>query len=80
MLLKDENLPLQKWALGRIIKLYFGEDKRVRVVEVKTQSGVYKRPISKICIILCMYFFICVCDLMLLYYVYYYWCLHLKLI
>ena len=40
MLLKDENLPLQKWALGRIIKLYFGEGKRVSVVEVKTESRV----------------------------------------
>ena len=51
VLLKDENLPPQKWALDRTIKLYFGEDKRVRVVEEKTQSGVYKRPISKICIL-----------------------------
>ena len=51
VLLKDDNLPPQKWALGRIIKLYFGEDKRVRVVKVKTQFGIYKRPISKICIL-----------------------------
>ena len=51
VLLKDENLPPQKWALSRIIKLYFGEGKWVRVVEVKIQSGVYIRLISKICIL-----------------------------
>ena len=53
-----KNLPPQKWALGRIIKLHFGEDKRVRVFEVKIQSGVYKNdPYRKFVFYLLMYNF-----------------------
>ncbi|GFX61219.1 integrase catalytic domain-containing protein [Trichonephila clavipes] len=48
VLIIEENLPTYKWALGRIVELYYGEDKKVRVVKIKTQYSTCKRAISKI--------------------------------
>lgn len=48
VLIKDDNLPPQCWKMGRIVKLYPGADGLVRVVDVKTQSGIFKRPIHKL--------------------------------
>ncbi|GFW57562.1 uncharacterized protein TNCV_544711 [Trichonephila clavipes] len=50
VLIIEENLPTYKWALGRIVELYYGEDKKVRVVKIKTQYSTCKRAISKICV------------------------------
>ena len=36
------------WPLARIIATYPGEDGLVRVVSIKTSTGVYKRPVTKI--------------------------------
>ncbi|GFU07872.1 integrase catalytic domain-containing protein [Trichonephila clavipes] len=47
VLISEENLPTYKWALGRIVELYYGEDKKVRVVKIKTQYTTCKRAISK---------------------------------
>ncbi|XP_054746024.1 uncharacterized protein LOC129250431 [Anastrepha obliqua] len=49
VLLKDELLPPLKWAMGRITATVPGTDGKVRVVEVKTVNGVYKRAIAKVC-------------------------------
>ena len=38
-------------ASGEVIKTYQGQDGLVRVVDVKTQNGVYKRP-NKIALLL----------------------------
>ncbi|GFS50441.1 uncharacterized protein TNCV_2022461 [Trichonephila clavipes] len=51
VLIIEENLPTYKWALGRIVELYYGEDKKVRVVKIKTQYSTCKRAISKICVL-----------------------------
>ncbi|CAG7720392.1 unnamed protein product [Allacma fusca] len=51
VLLKDERLPKLQWKLGRIIAVHPGQDNKVRVVTVKTMEGLFKRPISKICIL-----------------------------
>lgn len=51
VLLVEENLPTYKWPLGRIIDVYYGDDKKIRVVKIKTESGTFKRAISKICIL-----------------------------
>ena len=47
----EDNLPTFKWPLGRIIELYKGGDNLVRVVKIKTQKGVYKRAISRVCLL-----------------------------
>ena len=49
VLIKDETLPPMKWKLGRVIQLHPGHDECVRVVTVRTGTGEFKRPITKIC-------------------------------
>ncbi|GFV15743.1 hypothetical protein TNCV_987261 [Trichonephila clavipes] len=40
VLIREENLPPCKWLLGRVVKIYMGKDKKVRVVDIKTGKGV----------------------------------------
>ncbi|GFU05699.1 hypothetical protein TNCV_1004971 [Trichonephila clavipes] len=47
VLIKDDNLPVNKWSLGRITKLVPGTDGKVRVVEIKTNKGNIKHSIGK---------------------------------
>ncbi|XP_065076361.1 uncharacterized protein LOC135699964 [Ochlerotatus camptorhynchus] len=51
ILLKEDNLPPLKWKLGRVVDIHAGSDGNIRVVTVKTQNGLYRRAISKICIL-----------------------------
>nr|XP_049464868.1 uncharacterized protein LOC120956216 [Anopheles coluzzii] len=51
VLLKEDNLPPLKWRFGRVLKIYPGDDGLVRVVDVKTKDGIYRRAITKICIL-----------------------------
>lgn len=48
VLLKESNkIPLE-WSLGRILKTYPGDDGMVRVVDVRTSKGVFRRSITKV--------------------------------
>jgi hypothetical protein len=49
VILKEEHLAPCKWSLGRVIQVIYGSDGRVRVLKIKTASGVVTRSISKIC-------------------------------
>lgn len=49
VLVVDERYPPSKWPLGRIIDVHPGKDGHVRVVTVRTQASVLKRPIVKLC-------------------------------
>ena len=40
------------WPLGRIVEVFSGKDGLVRVVNVKTKSGIYKRPVNKLALLL----------------------------
>ncbi|GFV53907.1 uncharacterized protein TNCV_166741 [Trichonephila clavipes] len=51
VIIKGDNLPSCQWSLGRINNIYPGKDSKVRVVEVRTTRGIFKRPISKLCIL-----------------------------
>ncbi|XP_051162195.1 uncharacterized protein LOC127282137 [Leptopilina boulardi] len=46
VLLKDDNQTPLRWLLGRIEKTYPGKDDIVRVVDVRTKDGVYKRGLK----------------------------------
>ncbi|XP_077291670.1 uncharacterized protein LOC143915111 [Arctopsyche grandis] len=43
VLLKEEHMLPTRWVLGRVTKLYPGPDGRVRVVDVFTASGEFRR-------------------------------------
>lgn len=51
VIVKEENLPPNEWRLGRVIKVYPGPDKRVRVTDIRTQHGVIRRRITKLCVL-----------------------------
>lgn len=46
--LKEDILVPTRWPLARVIETHVGKDNHARVVTVKTASGVYKRPITKV--------------------------------
>ena len=52
VLLQEDNLVPLKWPLGRIVEVHPGSDGLVRVVQVRTSTGTYRRPISKIALLL----------------------------
>ncbi|XP_062538146.1 uncharacterized protein LOC134206445 [Armigeres subalbatus] len=47
VLLMDDNQPVQTWKMGQIVALYPGKDSVIRVADVKTTSGVFRRSIRK---------------------------------
>ncbi|XP_028160967.1 uncharacterized protein LOC114353251 isoform X1 [Ostrinia furnacalis] len=51
VILKEDNMPPAKWLLGKIIQKHPGSDNITRVVSVKCKSGIFKRPVSKLCLI-----------------------------
>ncbi|XP_044761992.1 uncharacterized protein LOC123319195 [Coccinella septempunctata] len=45
----DDTAPRKSWKLGLIEKIFPGPDGKIRVVQVKTANGSYKRPVAKLC-------------------------------
>jgi hypothetical protein len=52
VLIKEGNLVPTHWPLARIIETHPGSDGLVGAVTIRTTNGVYKRPISKIALLL----------------------------
>lgn len=51
ILLKEENTAPLFWPLGRIERIYRGEDNNVRVAEIFTKGKICKRPIVKLALL-----------------------------
>ncbi|XP_023310160.1 uncharacterized protein LOC111691478 [Anoplophora glabripennis] len=51
VLLKEDNTPPQQWPKGRITAIHPGHDNIVRVVSVKTPSGIVKRALGRVCVL-----------------------------
>ena len=51
VLIMDPNVARGLWQVGRILKVFPGEDGRVRTAEVKTKSGIYVRPVARLCLL-----------------------------
>lgn len=51
VLLKEDHTPPQHWPKGRIVEVHPGADGVVRVISVKTPSGVVKRAVMKVCVL-----------------------------
>ncbi|XP_060524303.1 uncharacterized protein LOC132700786 [Cylas formicarius] len=49
VVLKEDNLPPLQWRLGWIDSIHPGADGVPRVVTVRTQNGLIKRPVIKVC-------------------------------
>ncbi|XP_055922666.1 uncharacterized protein LOC129953446 [Eupeodes corollae] len=49
--IKDDRFPVGHWPMGRVISLHRGSDDLVRVVTIKTPTGLLKRPIVKLALI-----------------------------
>ena len=52
VILHDDNLIPTRWPLARVLQVHPGKDGIVRVATVKTSTGVYKRPVSKLALLL----------------------------
>ncbi|GFS88981.1 uncharacterized protein TNCV_3578091 [Trichonephila clavipes] len=42
VLIKEDNLAVNKWLMGKLIEVFPGKDNRIRVVTIKTQHGGVK--------------------------------------
>ena len=51
VIIADPNAVRGKWTTGRVTQTFPGEDGLVRNVKVRTASGSYMRPITKLCVI-----------------------------
>ena len=48
VIVADDKLPRRCWPRGLVNSTYPGKDGIVRVVDVKTSSGIYRRPVVKL--------------------------------
>ena len=48
VLLREDNVPPLQWPLARVLEVYPGKDNKVRVLKLKTPTGVFTRSITKV--------------------------------
>lgn len=51
VLLAEDKVVRNRWPMGRVVEVFTGEDGGVRSARVKTASGVFHRPVTKICLL-----------------------------
>ncbi|XP_070855062.1 uncharacterized protein [Drosophila suzukii] len=51
VIIHEDNTPPQRWITGRVISVVAGADGKIRVAEIKTATGVFKRPIQKLAVL-----------------------------
>lgn len=51
VLIRDERILPNQWPLGKVIEAHPGDDGLVRVATIKTRTGLFKRPIAKLCLL-----------------------------
>ena len=47
----NDSTPRSQWPMGRVLKAFSDANGLVRTAGVKTARGEYKRPISKMCVV-----------------------------
>ena len=52
VILQESGTVPAKWPLARVVYAHPGQDNLVRVVTVKTPQGTYRRPVSKIAVLI----------------------------
>lgn len=48
VIIEENNLSPMKWPIGIIVNVFCGGDGVVRVAEVKTSTGLFKRAIHRL--------------------------------
>ncbi|XP_045499410.1 uncharacterized protein LOC123697036 [Colias croceus] len=48
VIIVDHVLPRNTWPMGVVVRVHAGPDDAVRVAEVKTKSGIFRHPVSKL--------------------------------
>ena len=51
VIVQTPNAICGNWNIGRIVNVYPGQDSKVRNVRVKTGTGEYDRPVTKIVVV-----------------------------
>jgi len=51
VMIHDDNMPPQRWLIGRVCSTISGKDGKTRVAEVKTANGLLKRAIHKLALL-----------------------------
>ena len=51
VLIAEDNMLRNRWAMERVIEMFRGEDGGVRSACIKTAGGVFHRPVTKICLL-----------------------------
>ena len=51
VLVVDNTVPRSRWLLGRVTRVFPGEDLCVRTAEVKTKNSRLVRPVTKLCLL-----------------------------
>ena len=52
VILQERGMVPTEWPLGRVVGVHPGQDGLVRVVSVKTSRGVYRRPVTKVAVLI----------------------------
>ena len=52
VVVREDGMVPTLWPLARVVRVYPGKDGLVRVVDVKTSKGIYKRPVMKLVVLL----------------------------
>jgi hypothetical protein len=47
----DPNAARGHWPLGRILEVFPGRDKRIRVVRVRIANQTFIRPVTRLCLL-----------------------------
>ena len=50
-MIEDANVVRGKWTIAKVIQVYPGTDGKVRNVKLRTASGEYRRPVTKLAVI-----------------------------
>ena len=48
VIMVDDGLPRNRWSWGKIVGTHPGLDGIIRVVDVRTKDGIYRRPVVKL--------------------------------
>ena len=51
VIIADPNAVRGKWQTGKVVRVFPDDDGLIRNVEVKTTTGYYRRPITKLCVV-----------------------------